>query len=188
MKKTTTILALFILASLIFSCNKDEDVVSVQDPLNGYLTASGFNQNVNEVIGGQNLELGYSFVPLVDGKITAIVVKLPKSNQTLRVTIWNKTTGNVLRTTIIDVSQSNEKITQRIIPLTLFKGNEYFISMNSRDYYRHTKIDGTSAVYPFTVGDIKITSYAYINTANQIIPSLNIFNDYSGDCSFKFQK
>ncbi len=188
MKNTITILALFILVALVFSCNKGEDVVSVQDPLNGYLSASGFNQNINEFTGGQNQEFGYSFVPLVNGKITAIVVKLPLSNQTLRVTIWNKTTGNVLRATIIDVSNGNKKITQKIIPLTLFKDNEYFITMNSRDYYRHTKIDESNVVYPIIVGDIKITSYAYKMTATQSIPTINLINNYSGDCSFKFQK
>ena len=44
---------------------------------------------------------------------------------------------------------------------------------------------GFGATKPFTVGDIKVTSYSFIGGMAQVIPVLTY---YAGDCSFKFQK
>ncbi|MEO7991994.1 MAG: hypothetical protein ABI663_20755 [Chryseolinea sp.] len=72
--------------------------------------------------------------------------------------------------------------------MDLIKNKEYFITMNSNDYYYYTKTDGSDVSYPFTVGDIKITSYSYRNGADQVMPDTPETDYYAGDVSFKFQK
>jgi hypothetical protein len=84
-KTTISIIVFAFFAStiLLVSCSKkDEPIVatpmaSEQDPLNDYLIASGFNEMTESIVNNFDRELGYSFIPLVNGKITAIVVKIP---------------------------------------------------------------------------------------------------------------
>ncbi len=106
----------------------------------------------------------------------------------MRVTIWDKTAVVVLRSETIDVASANIEVIKTIASLDLVKGKEYFITMNSNDWYKHSKTNGKSIIYPITVGDIKITSYAYKTGVAQTIPNTELINNYAGDCSFKFQK
>lgn len=194
------LLKLALLLSLSLSvtyCSKDDDpaptpvqpvLAPLQDPLPGYLIASGFNQKTTNFIDSGDYEFGYSFVPLVNGKITAIVAKLPGARLGMRVTVWDKMAGTVLRTESIDVATAGVEVTKQITSLDLVKDKEYFFTMNSNDWYDRKKTDGTNATYPFTVGDIRITSYAYADGAAQVIPNIVIASYYAGDCSFKFQK
>jgi Domain of unknown function (DUF4082) len=195
-KTTISIVAFAFLAStlLLVSCSKkDEPIVATplateQDPLTGYLAASGFNQNTEEILNNIDRELGYSFIPLVNGKITAIVVKIPDTRTALKVTIWDKANSSVIRTETIDITSSGVETIKTISPVNLIKDKEYVISMNSNDYYVHTKTNGSSATYPFVIGDIKVTSFLERGGVNQIIPILTSSPAYAGDCSFKFQK
>lgn len=200
--KTISIFAfsLFISSISLMSCSKNDEPTAVtpvtpitplapeQDPLNGYLIASGFNQVTSSFVNNSDRELGYSFIPLVNGKITAIVVKIPDTRSALRVTIWDKVTGGALRTESINVTTADTEVTKTIAPLELIKDKEYVISMNTNDLYVHKKTDSSNALYPFEVGDIKITSFVIGSSTLQVIPNLIINYQYVGDCSFKFQK
>ena len=193
------LLKLTLLLSLslsITNCSKDDDpaptppvvLAPLQDPLAGYLAASGFDQKTTNFINGFNYELGYSFIPLVNGKMTAIVVKIPDASLGMRVTVWDKVAGTAIRTETFDVPTANVEVTKPITALDLVKDKEYFITMNTNDWYKRSKTNDASVTYPFTVGDIKITSYSYKNGTAQVIPDTPASAFYSGDCSFKFQK
>ena len=190
-------LALLLSLSLsVTNCSKDDDpaptppvvVAPLQDPLAGYLTASGFDQKTTNFINGSNYELGYSFIPLVNGKMTAIVVKIPDARLGMRVTVWDKVLGTVIRAEIIDVVTANVGATKPITALDLVKDKEYFITFNSNDWYKRSKTNDAAVTYPFTVGDIKITSYRNKIGTAQAMPVNQAFTFYSGVCSFKFQK
>ena len=187
------ILLLFTMGIFLTNCSKDDDppaavLAPLQDPLAGYLTATGFSEKTDNFINSGDYEFGYSFIPLVNGKITDIVAKLPEARLAMRVTIWDKLAGSVLRTETIDVTTANIEATKSITALDLVKDKEYFITMNSNDWYRRGRTNGTSITYPITVGDIKITSYSYILGTAQALPNTPILTNYAGDCSFKFQK
>ena len=194
---TVAITILLSLGLVVTSCSKIDDpvvaplpvvVAPLQDPLAGYLAASGFNQVTTSIINDSFSEIGYGFTPSVNGKITAIVVKIPDANAALRVTIWDKATGGILRTETLNVTAANNEITKTINSLDLIQNKEYVISMNSDDYYIHSKTDGSNAAYPFIVGDLKITSYLIRDGNQQLIPNSSRVSGYIGDCSFKFQK
>lgn len=176
----------------ITSCKKKNEesaipLIETQNPLAGYLAATGFNQTVRPV-NDADYEFGISFKPLVNGKMTALVVKIPTVNPSLRVTIWDKTTATALRTELVAVTSSGVEVTKEISPLELIKDKQYFISFRSNNYYRHEKTNKTNATYPVIVGDISINSYAYGEGAIQEMPNIIMNNYYAGDCSFKFQK
>ena len=189
--------ALLLSLSLsVINCSKDDApapappavLAPLQDPLPGYLAASGFNQKITPSINGTDYEDGYSFIPLVNGKMTAIVVKIPDARLGMRVTVWDKVAGTAIRTETFDVPTANVEATKSITALDLVKDKEYFITMNTNDWYKRSKTNDASVTYPFTVGDIKITSYSYKNGTAQVIPDTSASAFYSGDCSFKFQK
>jgi hypothetical protein len=185
-------LSVLILFVTITSCKKDKNPEPVpapeQNPLAGYLTASGFDQKVTNVLNSGDYEFGYSFIPLVNGKMTAVIAKIPDVHTGMRVTVWDKAAGTILRTEIIDITSSGVEVTKPIAALDLVSGKEYFITFNSDDWYDHRKTNGSNVTYPFTVGDIKITSYSYRDGTAQLIPNSPQLSYYAGDCTFKFQK
>ena len=189
-KTTITILAMAIFS---ISCSKDDEgttavVIPEQNPLVGYLAATGFDQVSTNRINSGDYEFGYSFTPLVNGTMTAIVAKIPDIRIGMRITIWDKVAGTVLRTESIDMTAAGVEVTKGINALNLIKDKEYFITFNSNDWYDHKKTDGSSVTYPFTVGDIKITGYAYATGTAQTFPTSAQTTYYAGDVSFKFQK
>ena len=192
----STITFLLILIALI-SCSKDNDdsapviQISTQNPLEAYLAATGYNQQtVPNINNASTYEFGISFTPLVDGKLTALIVKIPDVNPNLRVTIWDKTTGAILRTELVNVSSSGVETSKTISAIDLTANREYAITMNSNDYYRHSKTNNVPATYPVIVGDLKIISYAFRFGSDQIMPIASADSNwlYSGDLSFLFQK
>ena len=193
-KISTFAMSIIVSSIVLFSCSKKDEPVPApvvypeQNPLTGYLAATGFDQKTTNFINGSDYELGYSFIPLVNGKMTAIVVKIPEARLGMRVTVWDKVAGTAIRTEIFDVQTANVEATKSITGLDLIKDKEYLISMNSNDWYKRSKTNDSSVTYPFTVGDIKITSYSYKNGTAQTIPDFQASAFYSGDCSFKFQK
>ncbi len=194
MKTLKTIIAILALTIFTFSCSKDDVVTSIpavlapwQDPLSEYLVISGFGERKENVFDS-SINRGLSFIPLVNGKITAIVTKLPGVRSGLRATIWDKASGIALRTELIDVNTINDTTIKQIIPLDVLKDKEYYITLNTNIFYYRTKRDGTNATYPFIIGDIKITSYAISSSNAQVMPNIIQTDFYGGDCSFKFQK
>jgi len=183
------------LALPVVSCSNDDDNNSpvnqnpMQDPLSGYLQAAGFTKSVDVKDSGI-YEFGIEFVPTVDGKIKAITAKIPDVHPGMRIIIWDKATKTAIRTETIDVTSAGVEVSKEIAPLQLTKDKEYLFTFNSDDWYNHTKPDATATIYPFTVGDIKVTNYAFISsTASETIFPTNLRNTYyAGDISFKFQK
>ena len=192
MKTLKTIIAILALSLFTFSCSKNEipapaAVAPLQDPLPEFLSVSGLSQKVSTT-DTSIFEQGFSFVPLVAGKMTAIVVNIPAANSSLRVTIWDKASGTALLTELVNITAANVDITKNITPLSLDKDKVYIISFNSGPTYRRTKSDNSVVLYPITVGDIKITAVFIKAGTAQTIPSAASANVFYGDCSFKFQK
>jgi hypothetical protein len=181
-------LIVLLCASIVTTfCGNNTDFPEV-NPLAGYLAASGFDEDFDAIVDGLTFEMGISFIPKVDGQIKAVVVKVPDDKVDLRITIWDKNTATVLRTINVDVA-ANTELTESITPLSLEKDKEYFITMNTNDYFYRTRDDLAAVTYPFVVGDISITSYSFESGLGQIMPTDDFyFENYSGDLSFVFQE
>lgn len=190
MKTVKRMLAVLALIALTVSCSNDNDTpaktgYTEQSPLQGYLTATGFNQKLIEINNSPSIyEHGFSFKPKVTGKMTAIIAKLP-DDVNVRVTIWDKQAGIPYRTGILNITQSAVEFTQAV-DIDLVKDKEYMITVNSNDWYIHSKTDNSATVYPLTVGDIEITGFAYKAGSAQAMPDGFVMNYCLGDLSFKF--
>ena len=178
-------------------CSKDDApappaaLAPLQDPLPGFLVASGFDHGIGSIINVNPTvfrQMGFSFTPLVNGKITAIVLNLP-AIRSENVSIYDKATGTILKTERVEVGSPNVQTVKEIEPLTLEANKEYVIAFTSSSWYTHFRSNNTPTIYPITVGDIKITSYCEGFVYVDIMPTIfTIKNYFSGDCSFKFQK
>ncbi|GAA4763228.1 MULTISPECIES: DUF4082 domain-containing protein [Flavobacterium] len=194
MKIIKNLLGISILSVVFFSCSKDDDnstsapTIVEQNPLSGYLSTTGFNQKTTNYVNSGDYEFGISFTPQANGKITALIAKIPDVRVGMRVTIWDKATATILRTELVDVTSSGVEITKAITPLEVVKDTEYMITYNSNDWYDHRKNDSSVTTYPVTVGDVKITSYGYKAGTDQAVPNIFPANYYAGDLTFKFVK
>jgi hypothetical protein len=194
MKNLKTTMAILLLM-LTFACSKSDNAtpspviqIQEQNPLAAYLIATGFNEKTTNRINGGDYEFGLSFKPLVNGKITAFVVKIPDVNAALRMTIWNKTATTVLKSETINYATAGVEVTKEITPLDVVAGTEYFVTFNSNDWYDRRRTNGSNATYPITVGDISITGYSFASGLAQTLPNAPQLSYYAGDISFKFQK
>lgn len=186
--KTATLLGL---ALMLANCSGDDDpspvVDTSQNPLSGYVATAGFDQVTTNFVNSGDYEFGISFTPAANGKMTAIVMKLPAAQSAgTRVSIWNKTTSTLMRTETIDVPTADTEVVKAITPIDLVAGTEYCITYNGNDWYKRNRTDNSNATYPITVGDISVTSYRWVSGTAQVIPTNIPNNYYAGDLSFKF--
>jgi hypothetical protein len=183
-----------ILLIVITACKKDTtpDTItySEENYFDGFISNTGFGGSIVPKITGIDFELGTEFIPIVKGKITSINIKLPTSNNSLRVKIWDKLTTTLLRSEIVIVPTANTLTNIDIPDLALEKDKQYAITINTQDYFLRTKTSGTAnVVYPVVIGNIKIMASVITNgSPSSTYPTLPFTDKFFGDVSFKFQQ
>ena len=183
-----------LLCGIVFlSCSKTEETASFEEevPLPDFLTTAGFNADVNTASNTSYLEAGLTFKPLEFGTIKAITVKLPVNPSRIRVTLWDKATGNALVTAriplVLDyVAGTTYEVA--ITPYALTKNKEYIISMNTENWVTRQRAGATDADYPITIGTIQFINHVSSVGQNQVIPSTISLSYIAGDIGFKFQR
>lgn len=185
---------LLFIAIALFSCSSDDDknnetTFTEENFFSGYLQTTGFDEEV-EVVELPNVfdgsEFGLDFTPKVKGKITALKVRLPVVNPTLRITIWNKETNTILRTEIVNVATVNSESTFDISDIELIKDNDYAITMNTTDYFSRKNTAEEPVNYPILVGNIQINAFKFSFDSSQTYPTEEGDDFYDGDLSFVF--
>ena len=182
------------LVAIVFSCSNDGStpiypIKKYENPLPGFLKASGFDEeNATITDSPVNYETGFKFIPRKVGQITAFGVKIPKTSDDIRVTIWDVSEATVIKTQHIKVTTANTTVVVSIAPFPLEKDHEYMISMNTKDFYTHSRTDAATATYPYTVGNFDVTGSAYRLGTDQVMPDNAILDANSGDVSFVFEE
>ncbi len=185
---------LLMLVLTLFSCRKNEDstpkpkVFPEENPLQAYLTKSGFNEKVGNNINENYFEFGYRFVPKVTGKINAVTFKIPDNATNTRVTLWDVDTKTPIKTIIIPNNTAHEEVRTNIEPVALVANKEYLISYNGNDYYYRNKTNDVATSYPIDAGNISITGFQWLKEASQTYPANSINTFYAGDLSIVFQQ
>ncbi|MDQ7959899.1 hypothetical protein [Flavobacterium lindanitolerans] len=189
--KTIKILSGALLTILAISCSSDDSKPApsypVENPLESYYTQTGFTTSSNFINSG-SYEFGLAFSPNVKGVMKAITVKLPDANPALRVTIWDYTTKEVIKTETVNVASANTLVSHPISDLALEKDKKYMITMNSNDWYKRNKADNTNATYPVTAGNINFLEYRWLSGTTQTFPTTVSANYNAGDLSFDFKR
>nr|WP_294787523.1 hypothetical protein [uncultured Flavobacterium sp.] len=190
MKNFKTLFVLLFTTVGAVSCSSDKDDApkyATENPLEAYYTATGFTTSTNFINAG-DYEFGLVFTPTVKGKINAITLKLPATNPSVRVTIWDYATKSVLRSEMVNVATADLKFTKEISELALDKDKKYLISMNSNDWYKKNKADNTAITYPIVAGNITFNEYRWASGTAQIFPTSVSATYNAGDLSFDFQQ
>jgi len=183
---------LALLFTGIIGCSKDDNdtqsqaVAAEENPLQKYITDSGFSTTTNFVNSG-DYEFGMRFKPTTNGTINKIFVKIPDAQTNVRVTIWDVTEGIIYRTEKIASVTAGVEASKTISPLALTKDKEYMITYNTNDWYKRNKADNSAATYPITAGNISVTGYGWKSGTAQTYPTNFENNYYAGDLSFAFQ-
>jgi hypothetical protein len=179
---------------LLVNCN-DEDKTSnpIENPLEGFLLASGFNQQIINSAGnganGTNYVTGFRFSPIENGKINAITLKIPDGDEFVKVNIFEFDSVTILHSENMIVPNANTQVIKSINPIQLTKDKDYVICMYTNDSYVRSKTNGTGVTYPITSGNIKIKEFLVdpIFSADYM-PTGGGTNSFNGDLSFNFQK
>ncbi len=192
MKIKNTYLSFLMASSLCLSCSNDSNnnttTYSEENPLPGFLSVTGFNnKTITYIDDNTAYECGLEFTPTVNGNINAIVLKIPKTVNNIRVTIWDAETISPIRTEYVNVTVANANNRKNISPIQLTANHIYAITMNTHNYYiKHN--DYQSVSYPITSGHIIINKTLHHPEVNQVLPTFAPVNAHQGDCSFIFQQ
>ena len=114
------------------------------------------NQKTENWNGIEFWELGYTFKPMVKGSINSLILYLFNNVPSVRITIWDATTKAILLTETATNILANTEKKISITPFILEKDKAYVISMNTKFYFKKSKNDFSSVVYPVTVGNISV--------------------------------
>lgn len=192
MKTLKTLFTILSAAILTVSCSSDDDKdntpeFKTENPLAVYYTQTGFT-TVSNFVNSGDYEFGLVFTPTVKGKIKALTLKLPATNPSVRVTIWDYTAKTVLRTETLNVAAADVQVNKEISELALEKDKKYMITMNSNDWYKKSKADNSNVTYPIVAGNITFNEYRWLSGTTQTFPT-NVSASYNaGDLSFDFQQ
>ncbi len=192
MKTLKTLFTILSAAILTVSCSSDNDKdntpeFKTENPLSVYYTQTGFT-TVSNFVNSGDYEFGLVFTPTVKGKIKALTLKLPATNPSVRVTIWDYTAKTVLRTETLNVAAADVQVNKEISELALEKDKKYMITMNSNDWYKKSKADNSNVTYPIVAGNITFNEYRWLSGTTQTFPT-NVSASYNaGDLSFDFQQ
>lgn len=174
MRTLKSIFAIVVFSIALISCSKNnsEEELTIVEPLYP-LKELIYNGNLEEGYSYTNkpfyLEIGYQFRSFKNGQITALGLRLPDT-QEYRVTLWNAETEEVLATIQIN-SSAGIFIYEDISPINITSGVEYFVSVNTNDYYIVKNSEsGEQPVFPIESGDILLTGYGSSLGTSQTFP------------------
>lgn len=180
------ILKLIIILVTFNSCSKDEEIDIAESapeyPMKSLLENGAMELKSTKINSAFNFEAGYKFKSFKNGKITALGVRVP-NNETYRVTLWNADSEEIIET--IDVNSTSGLLSfEDIDPIDIVSGTEYFVSVNTNDYYMFD--DGGNQVFPIENDNILILGYSSKLGTSQFLPTQLVKVAYLGMVDVKF--
>lgn len=175
----------FILFLVVFSsCSSDDEATPEQPaqfPMKS-LIESGVLDLQSTVNSPNTFEVGYQFKTFKSGKIKSVSIRVP-ANGDFRVSLWNFDTQNILLTQ--PITSSNGLIsTETITPIDIASSVNYFISVNTSDYYVFNK--GGAVIFPSDIGDVLIKGYGSYLGTSQMLPNTFSTTAYLGMVDIEF--
>ncbi len=147
--------------------------------------SSGNYTLTETAIDSGKYEFGALFEPLTSGKITALGINVPDT-ATYTVNLWDAATKTVLASADIAATTAVASHLD-ITPVDVEVGKTYAITVLSNDWFRFAPTSPTQPMYPFEVGDIKVTGYGFVQTnSTPTYPVRFPDTSYSGITDLKF--
>ena len=131
------------------------------------------------------LEVGYEFVPSVDGQLQSITGILPGTG-VYQVTLWEGFSQLQLATWEIEFIRNVYQETFVEDPVNLTAGKSYMITFNTIDYYVYEP-PPTGTIFPQTVGDIEIVRFGTKVAFQPEFPTNFTNNQMYGLVDFRFE-
>ncbi|CAL2102028.1 conserved protein of unknown function [Tenacibaculum sp. 190130A14a] len=175
---------LLLFLFILLSCGKDDDTTpeqASQYPMKA-LIENGILDLQSTVNSPNTFEVGYKFKTFKNGKIKSVSIRVP-ANGSYRVSLWNFETEELLLTQ--EVQSSNGLIsTEEISPIAITSSVDYFVSVNTSDYYVFNK--GGAAIFPSDIGDVLVKGYGSYLGTSQMLPTTFSTTSYLGMVDIEF--
>jgi hypothetical protein len=182
----------------LFSCSKKDEPATIiypeENPLQGFLNATGYNEKIyNPGAPYSNFSVcGFSFKPVVNGKINSVYLRIYQTGINTKVKIWDVALKTPIwfKDDFYSFDNGNKGSTMNIdLPLNLIKEKEYMITMITKSHYTRLRNDDLPATYPVKSGNLLITgAYFESYVSDLLLPKIKNPNGYFGDVSFNFQR
>ncbi|CAM1345394.1 hypothetical protein [Tenacibaculum amylolyticum] len=171
-----------LLLFISLSCSKDTPPEQPpQFPMKS-LIESGVLDLQSTINSPNTFEVGYLFKTFKSGRISSVSIRVP-ANGEYRVSLWNFDTQELLLTQ--QVQSSNGLIsTQEISPITIESSVDYFVSVNTSNYYTFNK--GGAVIFPSDIGDVLIKGYGSYLGTSQMLPATFSTTSYLGMVDIEF--
>ncbi len=189
MKTQKLISGIVLTVILLMGCSKNEDEEIVveatpQYPMKSLIESGHMELKNSKQNSAIQFEAGYKFKSFKNGSIKALGVRVPDNGE-YRVTLWNFDTEEVLAT--VNITATSQLLSfQDVEPININSGVDYFVSVNTNDYYIFN--DSGNVIFPAESEDILITQYR-VRTGmnlNQLMPHQTSTTSYLGMVDIKF--
>ena len=174
-----------LLVGIIVSCSDDEGlpeqtgyypIVEVARPL----------EVADTVIDASvRLEIGYEFVPRIDGQLQSITGVLPKTG-VYQVTLWESFTQTRLQTWEVQFLANTYQETFVENPVDLTADKTYMLTFNAISWYVYEP-PAIGTIFPKTINDVEITRFGTATAFQPSFPNNFTDNQMYGLIDFRFE-
>jgi len=185
MKQITPVLIAILALTALSGCNSDDElpevtatypVVEVSRPLDVADTVN--NASVR-------LEIGYEFVPQVDGQLQSITGVLPFTG-VVQVSLWESFTQTNIATWEVEFFTNIYQETFIQNPISLTAEKSYMLTFNTIDYYVYAP-PSEGKIFPQTIGDVEIVRFGTKTAFQPEFPTNFSDNQMYGLIDFRFE-
>ncbi|AUC16852.1 hypothetical protein BTO06_17625 [Tenacibaculum sp. SZ-18] len=182
--KNLHLVFIFLLLFTILGCSGDKETITIQPsqfPMKT-LIENGILDYQSGVNSPNTFEVGYQFKTFKNGDIVSVSIRVP-ANGAYRVSLWNFETQQLLHTE--QVQSSNGLIsTKEISPIPIESSVDYFVSLNTSNYYIFNKAG--DPIFPSDIGDVLVKGYGTYLGTNQDLPTSFSTTSYLGMVDIEF--
>jgi hypothetical protein len=134
-------------------------------------------------------EAGLTFSATKDGKITKVGCKVPTTGP-FRISLWDASNSAApLLTKVVTVNTAGQVTLESITPINISTSKKYIISMGISSARYTVGKDGSTDLFPITVGNIKFEGapFDYGNVSSPLFPNQLFNSTVYGFPDFEFQ-
>lgn len=155
---------------ILVSCDKKNDPVVEESPFFVFFDQASITIDTIPV-AASTWQYGFTFKPLLDGRITQLGIKLPATGS-FTVKLWDLSggTGTVLSEQSVNSVTAHTPAFVTIPAIDVKKNATLGVTVLANSFYHVKKQDATAFAFPLPVGNISITSFNEVMNANATTP------------------
>ncbi|MEY4902435.1 MAG: hypothetical protein RLZZ292_250 [Bacteroidota bacterium] len=148
----------------ILSCTKDTVKKPEESPFFSFFDQPAIKIDTTAT-AATTWDYGFAFNPLVNGTITQLGVKLPKTGDFV-IKLWNLDANKILTEKTVTATIVGAATFVAITPIAVKKDANLGLTITANTFYRIQKVNASSFTFPLTIGNLRINSFNEDKNAN----------------------